>query len=98
MEKQCLPKIDFPFKSTDNKLFFDEEWTASFPAMHKEKKTFLSQSMQSPFVKLFAHVLLIVYGKILQLKMQRNNFISFGLLELKWKFGSVFLKKNTFFL
>ena len=65
MNKLFLPKIDFLFKSIDNKLFFDEEWVASFPTMHKEKKTFLSQSMQSPFVKLFEHVLLIVYGKIL---------------------------------
>jgi hypothetical protein len=37
MGKQILPKMDFPFKSYDKNLFFCEEWTASFLAMHKGK-------------------------------------------------------------
>jgi hypothetical protein len=54
------------------------------------KKTFLStsnvrilQSVWSTCLKLFAYVLLVVLGKILQLKVQKTIFFSFGLLKLE---------------
>jgi hypothetical protein len=40
MEKQILPKTDFPFKSYNKKLVFCEEWAASFLTRHKGKKLF----------------------------------------------------------
>jgi hypothetical protein len=60
MGEQFLPKMDFPFKSYDKKLIFLERMGSFFLCWAQRKKTFLSQSMQSTFVKLFAHVLLVV--------------------------------------
>jgi hypothetical protein len=54
------------------------------------KKTFIStsniiisQSVRSNVMKLFAHVLLVVYCKILRLKVQKSEKNSFELLELE---------------
>jgi hypothetical protein len=52
--------MDFPFKSYDKKLVFLRRMGNFFPCRAQGKKTVLSQSMQSAFAKLFAHVLLVV--------------------------------------
>jgi hypothetical protein len=83
MGKQFLPKTDFPFKSYDKKLVFLRRMGGFFPYRAQGKKTFIVQSVRSTFAKLFAHVLLVVYRKILQLKMKNIYIFSFGLLELE---------------
>jgi hypothetical protein len=40
MEKQFLPKTDFPFKSYDKKLVFSRRMGSFFPIGHKGKKSF----------------------------------------------------------
>jgi photosystem II stability/assembly factor-like uncharacterized protein len=60
MRKQFLTKIDFPFKSYDNKLVFLRRMGSFFFNRAKGKFYFLSHSRQSTFAKLFAHVLLVV--------------------------------------
>jgi hypothetical protein len=58
----------------------------------------ISQFVQSTFLKLFAHVPLVVYGKILQLKFQFFKLFLFLLLELEMVDFSIFLRKMTFVL
>jgi hypothetical protein len=60
MEKQFLPKMDFPFKNYDKKLVFLRRMGKFFLCWAQGKKAFFSQSMQSTFAKLFAHVPLVV--------------------------------------
>jgi hypothetical protein len=68
------------------------------PLPGTRKKTYLSQSVWSTFAKLFAHIFLVVPGKILQLKLQKNN--SFFVWASWAGNGSfeVFLKKKNFVL
>jgi hypothetical protein len=58
--KQFLPKTDFPFKRYDKKLVFLQRMGSFFPYRAQGKKTFLSQSVRSTSVKLFAHIFLVV--------------------------------------
>jgi hypothetical protein len=60
MEKQFLPKTDFPFKNCDKKLVFLQRMGNFFPCWAQGKKTFLSKSSRSTFAKLFAHAFLVV--------------------------------------
>jgi hypothetical protein len=78
-----------------------------FAALSKHKrKTFLStsnviisQPVWSSFLKLFAHVLLVVKGKILRLKVPKMLFFflffSSGLLELEMAVLGCFLREKT---
>jgi hypothetical protein len=61
------PKWTFHSKVMTRNLFFCKEWATFAQVGHKKKKNFfstsnviISQSMHSTFVKLFAHVLLVV--------------------------------------
>jgi hypothetical protein len=65
----------FPFKSYDKELVFLQRIGIFFFCHAQGKKTFLSQSMQSTFAKLFAHGLLVVLSKIFKFKMQKNNLV-----------------------
>jgi hypothetical protein len=56
MGKQLLSKTNFPEKNYDKKLVFLQRMGSFFPYRAQEKRTFLSQSVQSTFAKLFAHV------------------------------------------
>jgi hypothetical protein len=49
--------------------------------------------MLSTFAKLFGHVLVVVSGRILQLKAQKNEKNSVGLLELETAVLECFLEK-----
>jgi hypothetical protein len=53
------PKWTFYSKVMTRNLFFCKDWVASFSTGYKGI-FFLSQSVQSTFAKLFAHVLLVV--------------------------------------
>jgi hypothetical protein len=48
----------------------------------------------STFAKLFGHVLVVVYGRILRLKVQKNEKKSVGLLELETAVLECFLEKT----
>jgi hypothetical protein len=67
-------KTDFPFKSYDKKLVFLQRMGSFLLCWAQGKKTFFSQSVRSTFGKRFTHVLLVVQGKILRLKMQKNIY------------------------
>ena len=54
------PKQAFLSKVTTRNLFFLRRMGSFFSCQAQGKKAFLSQSVQSTFVKLFVHVLLVV--------------------------------------
>jgi hypothetical protein len=73
-------------------------WQPWKKAVLPNSNVIISQSVQSAFLKLFVHVLPVVYGKILELKFQKKIFFLFGLPKLQITDLSIFLRKMTFFL
>jgi hypothetical protein len=51
--------------------------------------------MRSTFAKLFGHVLVVVWGRIFWLKVQKNKIKLLGLLELETADLECFLEKRA---
>jgi hypothetical protein len=101
MEKQFLPKTDFPFKSYDKKLIFSkvmEEWAAFFPVGYKEKRPFFP-NLCGQLLQNFCTCSFSSLGQDLMVKNANKIYVFlFGLLELEMVVLRCFLRKMNFVL
>jgi hypothetical protein len=95
MGKQFLSKMDFPFISYDKKLVFFAKNGQLLSVLCTRGKNLSFPICAVNFCDFFCTCSPISIGQDLIVKMQKNNFFSFGLLELEMAALRGSLRKNN---